>query len=132
MQHTFFFTFLCRTCSRSLFFTASHFHLAMVAASISHFVTATKFSCCSFNKKKYLLRFFISRSKCLSPVFSLNFASLPPTFSFSPSFSCSIFQIGGHDNLSKLNTLDDTDTETIFAFRFRLYRRFSSNLRRHK
>ena len=27
-------------CSRSLFFTATHFHLALVAASISHFVTA--------------------------------------------------------------------------------------------
>ena len=35
-----------------LFFTAAHFHLALVAASISHFVTApTKFSCCSSNKK---------------------------------------------------------------------------------
>ena len=122
----------CRTCSRSLLFTASHFHLAMVAASISDFVTATKFSRCSSNKKKCLLRFFISRSNCLSPVFSLNFAGLPPTFSFSPSFSCSLFQIGGNDNLSKLSTLDNTDTETIFAFRFRLYRRFSSNLRRHK
>ena len=34
------------------FFTAAHFHLALVAASISHFVTAaTKFSCCSSNKK---------------------------------------------------------------------------------
>ena len=34
-------------CSRSLFFTVAHFHLALVAASISHFVTAvTKFSCC--------------------------------------------------------------------------------------
>ena len=82
--------------------------------------------------KKCLLSFFISRSRSLLPFFSLNFAGLPPTFSFSPSFSCSIFQIGGHDNLSKLNTLDNTDTETIFAFRFRLYRRFSSNLRRHK
>ena len=36
----------CRTCSRSLFFTAVHFHLALVAATISHFVTAdTIFSC---------------------------------------------------------------------------------------
>ena len=34
------------------FFTAAHFHLALVAASISHFITAaTKFSCCSSNKK---------------------------------------------------------------------------------
>ena len=33
------------------FFTAAHFHLALVAASISHFVTAaTKFLCCSSNK----------------------------------------------------------------------------------
>ena len=40
----------CRTCSRSLFFTAAHFHLALVAAGISHFVTTpTKFSCCSSN-----------------------------------------------------------------------------------
>ena len=83
------------TCSRSLFFTAAYFHLAMVAASISHFVTAaTKFSCCFFNKKLSHL-FSISRSRSLSPFISL---SLPPTFSFSLSFSCSIFQICGHDN----------------------------------
>ena len=42
-------------------------------------------------------------------------------FSFSLSFSCSIFQICGHDNLCKLNTLDNTYTETISAFHFRLY-----------
>ena len=47
--------------------------------------------------KKYLLCFF-SRSKSLSPFFSLSFAALPPTVSFSLSFSCSIFQICGHDN----------------------------------
>ena len=66
MRHTFFFHFLavvlhdynaklpetvflwrkCRTCYRSLFFTAAHFHLTLVAASISHSVApATKFSC---------------------------------------------------------------------------------------
>ena len=60
-------------------------------------------------------------SSPLSPVFSLSFAGLPPTFSFSLSFSCSIFQICGHDNQSKLNTLANTDTETISAFRFRLH-----------
>ena len=32
----------------------------------------------------------------------------------------SVFQICGDDNLSKLNTLDKTDTETISAFHFRL------------
>ena len=102
-------------------FTAAHFQLALVAASISHFVTAaTKFSCCSSNKKMFPL-FFISRSKSLSPFISLSFAGLPPTSSFPLSLSCSIFQICGHDNLSKLNTLDNKDTETISAFRFRLY-----------
>ena len=63
--------------------------------------------------------FFISRSRSLSPFFSLSFAGLPPTFSFSLSFSCSIFQICGYDN---------TDTETISAFRFRLYWLFCSAL----
>ena len=88
----------CRTCSRSLFFTAAHFHLALVAACISHFVTgATKFSHCSSNKK-CLLCFFISRSRSLSRFLALSFASLPPTLSFSLSFSCSVFQICGNDN----------------------------------
>ena len=100
------------------FFTAAHFHLALVATSISHFVTAvTKFSCCSSNKKMSPL-FFISRSRSLSPFFSLSFAGLPPTFSFSLCFSCSIFQICGH-------TLENTDTETISAFRCCLHWLFS-------
>ena len=97
-------------------FTTAHFHLALVAASISHFFTAaTNFSYCSSNEKMSPL-FFISRFKSLPPFFSLSFAGLPPTFSFSLSFSCSIFQISGLDNLSKLNTLDNTDTETISRF----------------
>ena len=80
------------------FFTAAHFLLTLVAACISHFVTAaTKFSCYSFNKKMSPL-FFISCSRSLSPFFSLSFAGLPPTFSFSWSFSCPTFQICGHDN----------------------------------
>ena len=82
------------------FFTAAYFHLALVATNISHFVTAaTKISCCSSDKKMSYL-FFISRSRppALSPFFSLSFAGLPPTFSFSRSFSCSIFQVCGHDN----------------------------------
>ena len=52
--------------------------------------------------KKCLLRFLISRSKSLSPFFSLSFAGLRPTFSFSLSFSCSILPICVHDNISKL------------------------------
>ena len=88
------------TCSCSLFFTAAHFHLALVAASISHFVTAaTKFSPPAlFFQQTMTPLFFISCSRSLSPFFSLSFAGLPPTFSFSLSFSCSIFQICGHDN----------------------------------
>ena len=39
----------------TFFFTAAHFFLALVAASIFHFVTAaTKFSCCSSNKECFL------------------------------------------------------------------------------
>ena len=121
VQHTFFCTFLCRCFTRLqretsrnflvtrfieeisyLFLFTLFFSLplifTLVAASISHFLTAaTKFSCCSSNKKMSPL-FFISRSRSLSPFFSLSFAGLPPTFSFSLSFSCSIFQICGHDN----------------------------------
>ena len=104
-----------------LFFTATHFHLALVAASISDFVTATisLFVC---------LFFFLSLA--LDPCrrfFSLSFAGLPPIFSISLSFSCSILQICGHHNGSKLNTLDNRDTETIPAFRFCLYWLFQNN-----
>ena len=54
--------------SHFFFFTSAHFHLALEAASISHFVTATtKFSCCSSNKKMSPL-FFSSRSRSLSPL----------------------------------------------------------------
>ena len=73
----------CRRCSRSLFFHCAHFLLALLAASISHFVSAaTKFSCCSSNKKISLL-FFTFRSRSLSPFFSLSFAGLPLFLFFS-------------------------------------------------
>ena len=78
------------------FFTAAHFHLALVPASISDF-SLQNFSCRSSNKKISPL-FFVSRSRSLSPFFFLSFAGLPPTFSFSLCYSCSIFQICGHDN----------------------------------
>ena len=55
----------------------------------------TKFSCCSSNKKNV----------------SFGFSSL----ALNP---CRPFS---RENLSQFNTLDNTDTETIFAFRFRLY-----------
>ena len=43
-----------------------------------------------FQQKKCLLCFF-SRSRSLSPFFSLSFAGLPPAFSFSLSFSWYIY-----------------------------------------
>ena len=45
-----------------------------------------------FFQQKMSPLFFISRSRSLSPFFSLSFAGLPPTFSFSRSFSCSRFK----------------------------------------
>ena len=55
----------------------------LVNASISHFLTAaTNVPCCSSNKKMSPL-FLISRSSSLSRYFSLSFADLSPTFSFS-------------------------------------------------
>ena len=115
VQHTFFCTFLCRCFARLRretsrnfsvtqfleknvvrflvhLFNAADFHLALVAASICHH--RYKIS----NKKKCFLCFFISCSRSLSSFHSLSFAGLPPTFSLSLSFSCSIFQICGHDN----------------------------------
>ena len=90
LEEMFLFTFFhCRSFSPCIW---------LVAASISHFVTpATRFSCCSSNIK-CLLCFFISRSRSLSPFLSLSFPGLLPSFSFSLFFSCSIFQICGHDN----------------------------------
>ena len=105
------------------FSTAAHFHFALVAASISHFVTAaTKFSCYSSNKKMSLL-FFISCSRSLSPFFSLSF----PGRRLLSLFLCPSLALYSKfvDNESKVNTLDNTDTETISAFRFRLYLLFS-------
>ena len=62
------------------------FYLALVAASISHFVTAaTKFSSC-FSNKKNVSSVFISRSKPLWPFSSLSFTGLPPTFFFFSVF----------------------------------------------
>ena len=70
----------------SYVFSPTFFSPALVADSISHFVTAaTKFSCCPSNKK-CLLCFFISRSRSLSLFFSFSFAGLPPTFSFPSVF----------------------------------------------
>ena len=104
-----------------LFFTATHFHLALVAASISHFLTAaTKLSLLLQQKMSPL---FLSLALDFCRPFSW-WASLACRLIvlFSLSFPCSTFQICGHENLS---TLENTETETIPAFRFRLYCLFS-------
>ena len=103
----------CRTCSWVFFFTSAHFHLS------SHVLTApTIFSCCSSNK----ISLFVL---ALCRPFSRWALLACRLLSFSLSFSFSMFQICGHDNKSKLNTLDNTDTEKISAFLFRLYWLFS-------
>ena len=87
MSYVFSFTFF----SLPLIFTLHWWPLAFLILSPPlqnfHVVLPTK---------KMSPLFFISRSKSLSPFFSLSFAGLPPTFSFSLSFSCSIFQTSGH------------------------------------
>ena len=62
------YTFQGRNVTRFLvhfFFSASHFHLGLVAASISHFVTAAaKFSCCPSNKKMSPLFLSLALNLC--------------------------------------------------------------------
>ena len=82
----------------------------LVVPRISHFLSAAKkISCCSSNK--WLLIF---RSSSLSLFFSLSFAGLSPTLSYSNFVDMTI-------NLSLMPSLDNTDTETISAFHFFLY-----------
>ena len=79
-----------------------------------------------FFQQKNVFIFFISRSSCLSPFFSLIFADLSPTFFLSLSFSFAIFQICEHDNYTKLTTsIWTTQTQKLNDFRFP----FSSLLR---
>ena len=119
----FFCTFLCRCFARLLRETSRNFLVTHFMEEMSHVFSVTffslpliftlhwwplaSFSFCPrrykifmlfFQQKKMSPLFFISRSRFLSPFFPLGFAGLPPTFSFSLCFSCSISQICGHDN----------------------------------
>ena len=93
MSYVFSFTFF----SLPLIFTLHWWPLAFLIFSLQlqncHVVLVSK-------KMSPLL--FISRSRSLSPFFSLSVGGMPPTFSFSLSFSCSIFQFFGNDNLINL------------------------------
>ena len=104
----FFWTFLCRcfirlqreTCRNFYVFSITFFHCRSLLWWPQHF------SFCHRRYKIFMLffqqkmspLFFISRSRSLSPFFSLSFAGLPPTLSFALSFSCATFQICGHNN----------------------------------
>ena len=79
LSYTFFGGNVVRVLVHIFFFTAAHFHLALVAASISHFANAaTKFSCCSSKKKKFLLSF--ASLSLISPFFSVVLLLYIPNF----------------------------------------------------
>ena len=87
----------------ALFFFHCRSFSPLVAESISHFLTAaTKFSCCSSNKKR------------LFCFLSLAYFLFISVFLFSYILNSWTWQ-----------SIDNTDTETISAFRFRLYLPFS-------
>ena len=90
ISYVFLFTFFhCRSFSPCIW---------LVAASISHFVTAaTKFSCCSSNKK-CLLFISILLDLCRPCNFLVQLRWPVAYFLSSLSFSCCGFQICGHDN----------------------------------
>ena len=140
VQHTFFCTFLCRRFARPqretsrwnflvtrfmeemsffffhFFFTAAHFHLALVAAYHRRYIIIMLF----FQQKSVSFVIYLSLSRPLSPFFSFSCAGLPPTFSFSLSFSCSISKfVDMTINLSLI--LQTTRTQkhfplSVFAF----------------
>ena len=58
--------------------------------------------------------FFISRSGFLSVFFSLSFTGLSPIFSFSLSFSLSIFQTCGHEIINLSLILNTTRIQKQF------------------
>ena len=113
----FFFSFPCRCLARLQRKTSRN---RFFMGEMSYVLSFTFFHCRSFSpyiggrqhfsfcrpcykifilaSNKKCLLFFISRSRSLSPFFPLSFAGLSPTLSFSLSFSCSMFQICGHDH----------------------------------
>ena len=74
-----------------------------------------------FQQKNVSFVFSPSRSRSLSLFPSLSFAGLQPVFHFFSVFLLYSKFVDMLDNEFKLNTLDNTDTETISALNFRLY-----------
>ena len=91
------------------FFTAAHFQLG----GRKHFL---------FSHRCYkIFMLFFQQKKSLLCLLSLALFLVELRWPVAYFLFFSVFQICGHDNKSKLNTLDNTVTETISAFRFRLY-----------
>ena len=88
------------------FFSLHSFSPCIGGRSISHFVTAALDLCCPFSRWASLACHLLSLFLCLSLALHSKFVDMTI-------------------NLSRLNTLDNTDTQTISAFRFRLYWLFS-------
>ena len=109
----------CRTCFCSLFFSLPLI-FTFNAATISHFLTATtKFLCCSSNRNCFLCYLSLTLAPFRSfPRWASPACRLLSLFLYSKYVDMTI-------DLSKLNTLNNRDTETISAFRFRLYWLFS-------
>ena len=93
----------CYTHSCSLFFSLPLI-VTLVATSISHFLTAAT----KFLPTKNVSFVFISHSSSLLLYFSLSFADLMPTFSFST------FQICGHNKFNQSLILQTTRIQKQF------------------
>ena len=75
--------------------------------------------CCMCSRSLFFIAFLIL-SPPLHKIFMLFFEQKNVSFGFS-SLALNPCRPFSRENLSQFNTLDNTDTETIFAFRFRLY-----------
>ena len=77
----------CRTCSRSLFFYCHSLSSCIGGRYLFLFCHRSyKIFMLFFQQKKCLLRFFLSRSRSLSPFLSLSFAGLQPDLLFFSVF----------------------------------------------
>ena len=105
VQHTFFCTFLCRCFARLLGETSRNFLVTRFVEGMSCSFSLF-FHCRLFSpwwpraSRRYKISYCSSNRKCFFCSFSRwsSLACLPSSFSFSLSFSFSIFQICGHDN----------------------------------
>ena len=118
VQHTYFVHLFCRCFARLQRETSRNFLVTRFMEEMSYvfsftfFFTAAQFHPVHWWPLAFLIfspppqncHLFFQQKKCLLltrsllPFFWLSFAGLPPTFSFSLSFSTSIFKICGRDS----------------------------------